>query len=196
MKVCQILVLCVLLCVTSAFLFRSRVHARANGREIESSCLAHADAGSCEFYSCFERRLPCGRTWYILKTGQYYCNKMQSERSRFSAEGQQFLDAAQRCMTQALKDTYRRDDMDCHDLEHLAFNTVRPCFIENGFCGILGEDHGELFALFNVRDLFTRGAAKIWRTVFDLALTCARETISEVASNADTAISNIIDSAA
>ncbi|KAH9503764.1 hypothetical protein Btru_066573 [Bulinus truncatus] len=190
----SVIFFCVALAVCNGFLFRPNAHASADGRAVEASCLELADAGSCDFYACFERRLPCGRSWYILKTGQYYCNKMQRRKPNFSAAGQRFIDDAQRCMTQFLKDTYRSDDVDCHSLEHRAIDSITPCFTDNGFCGILRHDSAELFNLFEFGDLFTRGAGKLWREIFSLAATCARETINEIASSAEEVVSNTVDS--
>jgi hypothetical protein len=168
--------------------------AHSRGRAVEQSCLALADQGSCQFYTCFEARLPCGRDWYILRSGQYYCNKIQRERSRFSAAGQQFLDAAQLCLTRSLKSEYEREYVDCHDLEHAAVANITPCYTENGFCNLLDSDARNFISVYELRDLFTRGAAKVWREIASLAASCGRQALQEFSSNTGGAITNFFNS--
>lgn len=177
--------LCLCLSSVSARWFRSDPPvATSGGRAIEQSCLALADQGSCDFYTCFERRLPCGRDWYILRTGLYYCNKIERQRLNFSPEGQQFLSDAQRCLTRSLKDLYQRDYVDCHDLEHDAVANITSCFTDNGFCNVFETDSQHFFDIYEIRDLFSRGAAKVWRQIVSLATNCGGEALREFTANA------------
>ncbi|CAG5133686.1 unnamed protein product [Candidula unifasciata] len=174
---------CLCLSSVSASWFRSDPPvATSDGRAIDQSCLALADQGSCDFYSCFERRLPCGRDWYILKTGLYYCNKIERQKVSFSPEGQQFLSNAQRCLTQSLKDMYQRDYVDCHDLEHDAVANITRCF--TGFCDVFESDSEHFLEIYEIRDLFSRGAGKVWRQIVLLATRCGGDALREFTSNA------------
>ena len=167
--------------------------ATAQDRPINESCLALAEQGSCDFYTCFESRLPCGREGYMLRNGQYYCNKLNRNKSRFSPEGQQFLDDAQRCLTRSLKDMYERDFVDCHDLEHYAVQAIAPCFVDNGFCDIVEKDIEHFFDVYEFRDLFTRGAGKIWKTILNLGTRCGSEALTDLTSETGDFIDSLFD---
>ncbi|XP_005101218.2 uncharacterized protein LOC101859417 [Aplysia californica] len=179
------------------WLSRGNPTALAEGRAVEESCLALADEGSCEFYTCFENRLPCGRDWYMLRHGQYYCNKMQRLSSTFTDAGQAFLSDAQRCLTQALKPLYQRDNVDCHSLEHQAVAAITPCFIDNAFCSVFRDNTDQFARIYDVGDLFTRGAGKVWREIAALALRCTHEYIrdfsSETHSNVVSSVNGMVD---
>ncbi|BFZ08226.1 hypothetical protein BsWGS_11265 [Bradybaena similaris] len=185
---------CVCLASVSAILFPRRTEvATSDGRSINQSCLALADIGSCEFYSCFERRLPCGRDGYILRTGHYYCNKIERERGNFSPEGQQFLTEVQSCLTSALKEMYQREYVNCHDLEHHAVEAITPCFMDNEFCDVFETDSEHFLDIYEVRDLFTAGAAKVWRQIAALATNCGGEALTRFSANAREAASSAIN---
>jgi len=176
-----VLIVPVLLVSCNAFLWwgREDTTGTSDGRPVDNTCLAHADSGSCEFYSCFEQRLPCGRDWYMEKTGGYYCRRMMAKKSEFTPEGQQFLTDASRCMTQELKQYYTREYMNCHDLEHKAVESVSKCFMDNAFCSVFRENHGKFFDIYEFGDLFTRGSNKMWRLVSELGVGCTRQYIRE-----------------
>jgi len=185
MGVYEILAFSLMVACSQAFLLsRGNPVADHEGRPVNQSCLALADEGSCQFYSCFEQRLPCGRDWYILRHGQYYCNKMQTERPNFSEQGQNFLSDAQRCMTQALKPLYQRDYVDCHVLEHQAVASITPCFIDNAFCSTFREEPDNFFQIYEFSDLFTRGAGKVWREITELTVRCGTEYLRDFSSEA------------
>ncbi|XP_059161330.1 stanniocalcin-2-like [Physella acuta] len=195
MELFRLMVAVIGVSVASAFFFRSGTPvATADDREVEESCLALADAGSCDFYTCFERRLPCGREWYILKTGHYYCNKMQRHKNSFTPEGQTFIDDAQRCLTQSLKEVYRREYIDCHTLEHQAIESISTCFIENDFCDVLQANADKFFRVYEFSDLFTQGAGKVWRQIVSLATRCGEQTLRQVSSGTIDRISTFFNS--
>lgn len=176
---------------SNAFFFNNRIQtATSDGRQVDQTCLAKADAGDCGFYECFEQRLPCGRDGYMVRSAQYYCNKIEREKPSFSEEGQQFLDDSKRCMMQRLKEHYQREYTDCHDLEHDAVASITPCFVDYAFCHIFREESGKFFNIYESSDLFRPGAAKVWREMFSLASSCS----TELAAQAGSAISQSLDS--
>ncbi|CAL1544247.1 unnamed protein product [Lymnaea stagnalis] len=194
MTLTPVIVFLMMVSVSWALLFeRSSPIASADDRAIAESCLALADQGSCEFYSCFESRLPCGREWYMLRTGHYYCNKMQRQKPNFSLAGQRFIEDAQRCLTQSLKDEYRLDDIDCHTLEHQAVDSITPCFINNDFCNAFRTDAAQFFRVYEFSDLFTRGAGKIWRQIVNMAAQCGGAAAREITSDTSETVINTVN---
>lgn len=124
------------------------------------------------------------------KTGGYYCRRMEANRGEFTAQGQQFLTDATRCMTQALKQYYQRDYMNCHDLEHAAVESVSQCFMDNAFCSVFRDNTRAFFSIYEFDDLFTRGSNKMWRLISTLGMTCTTEFIRQSVSDTH---SNIAD---
>jgi hypothetical protein len=181
--------LCLMVASTQALWWGrgSRV-ASANGAAIDQNCLNLADQGSCEFYGCFEDRLGCGREWYIVRHGQYYCNKMQRLKENFNEAGQRFLEDAQRCMTQRLKNVYQRDMVDCHALEHSAVENTTACFTDNAFCSVFRDNSEHFMDIYEFSDMFTRSSGKLWRAVTALGTRCTAEYIRDLASDASSHI--------
>lgn len=53
---------------------------------VDSQCVAHGEAGRCDFYKCFEDRLPCGEQGYMIKYGQPYCARFERVYTAFSPQ--------------------------------------------------------------------------------------------------------------
>lgn len=164
--------------------------ATANDRPVDSTCLANIATGNCAFYTCFEQRLPCGREGYITRHGAYYCNRMAGAKSTFDAQGQAFLDNAQRCMMTRLREYYSKDYFDCHDMEHEAVANVTACFLENDFCTVFRANHQKFWNVFELRDLFSTGANKIWHAVMNLSVRCSQEFFSHSINNMNQQLHN------
>lgn len=191
----DLIVLALVAASAQAWLFNERTQtATSDDREVEQTCLDKADAGDCGFYECFERRLPCGRDGYMVRHGQYYCNKMEREKPTFSEEGQNFLDDAKRCMMQRLKEHYQREYTDCHDLEHDAIGSISDCFEDFAFCNVFRDESAKFWNIFEFSDLFRRGAGKIWREIFALTRQCSAVYLRDISSQAGQSISESINS--
>uniref|UniRef100_A0A0B6ZJE0 Stanniocalcin n=1 Tax=Arion vulgaris TaxID=1028688 RepID=A0A0B6ZJE0_9EUPU len=174
----------ILLCVPTsfAFLFRRDTPIATAEGAVNEACLNMAEQGSCEFYTCFENRLPCGRDWYMVRTGGHYCNTMRRQRTNFSPEGQRFLNDSQQCLTRSLKELYRRDHIDCQELEDAAMSAITPCFTENAFCDIFEIDASHFIDVYEFTDLFHVGANRVWRLIVSLATRCGSEALREHSS--------------
>ncbi|RUS85190.1 hypothetical protein EGW08_007016 [Elysia chlorotica] len=181
----KLFILAFLINASFAFLFNHPV-AQAEGREAAQSCLDHAQSGNCEFYNCFEQRLPCGANYYMLKHGLYYCNKMVTRTPRFSPAGQEFLGNITKCLMEPLQEIYSRDSVDCHDLEHDAVAAIAPCFNQHNFCNVLRTDADEFFRIYEFSDLFTRGSVKLWRAMARIAADCGRHYTRQITSETET----------
>ncbi|XP_076468062.1 stanniocalcin-like [Babylonia areolata] len=170
-----------LMCRSSAgwFLGNRERTAVSGGRPVDEECVEEGEAGGCEFFNCFEERLPCGRDFYMQRYGNYYCRRFQRYMANFTAEGQTFLLDSQQCITESLLEYYRRNDLNCHELEHAAIALIRPCYIRHGFCGIIRDNKEPFLQVFQLRDLFRSGALKLWRELAGLARECGRSAFSE-----------------
>ncbi|GFO19596.1 stanniocalcin-like protein [Plakobranchus ocellatus] len=190
----KLLILAVLANASYAFLFtRTTPVAQAEGREVDETCLARAAEGDCEFYNCFEQRLPCGRDYYMLRQGHYYCNKMNTRKHLFTPAGQQFIENVQQCLMGPLQEIYTREFIDCHTLEHEAVAAIAPCFNEHNFCDTLETDSEEFFRVYEIGDLFTRGATKIWRAIFQIAGNCGTQMAREFTSDTSESLMSSIN---
>ncbi|GFS19013.1 stanniocalcin-like protein [Elysia marginata] len=180
----KLFIIAILINASFAFWFhRPTPVAQADGREVDEACLQHAQNGNCEFYTCFDNRLPCGDDYYMKKHGSYYCNKTTNNMHRFTAAGQQFLTDIKVCLMEPLQELYTRDFIDCHDLEHEAVAAIAPCFNEYNFCEVLRTNAEEFFRIYEVTDLFTRGAGKIWRAILRIATDCGSQYTRQFSSD-------------
>ncbi|KAK3767071.1 hypothetical protein RRG08_017946 [Elysia crispata] len=187
----KLLILAFFVNASFAYFFQIPV-AQSQGREVEQSCLAHAQNGNCEFYNCFERRLPCGRNYYMVKHGHYYCNKIVAATPRFTSAGQEFLGNITQCLMEPLQEIYTRDSVNCHDLEHEAVAAIAPCFNQHNFCEVLRSDAEEFFRIYEFHDLFTRGATKLWRAMMTIAANCGNQYARQFTSLAsETLLSSV-----
>jgi hypothetical protein len=80
--------------------------------------------------------------------------------SFFFLKAQQFIRNATKCMTRRLLEHYRRDYVNCHNLEHDAIHTVTPCYTESGFCDVFSDNARAFMDVFQFDDLFSGGAGK------------------------------------
>ncbi|KAK7097296.1 uncharacterized protein [Littorina saxatilis] len=167
----------------NAWFFRnSETTATADGRGIDDGCEAFGEAGSCEFFDCFEQRLPCGRDFYMQRYGNNYCNRFNTFMESFTEAGQEFLVNSQQCVTRRLLEYYRRDYINCHDLEHDAIAMIGPCYMESGFCDIIGDNTEQFIEVFEFNDLFGSGSAKLWRELLGLARQCGGRSLANFMS--------------
>ncbi|PVD35234.1 hypothetical protein C0Q70_06515 [Pomacea canaliculata] len=146
--------------------------ATADGRPVDSACVAHGQSGNCEFFNCFEQRLPCGREFYMQRYGNFYCNRFQTFMPSFTAAGQEFLRNTQQCMNQRLLDTYSRDYVNCHNLEHDAVAAVGDCYRRHGFCDIIGDN-----------------AQQLWREILGLARHCGGQALTRFMASVSSRVS-------
>ncbi|KAK7500659.1 hypothetical protein BaRGS_00008234 [Batillaria attramentaria] len=171
------------------FFRNSETTATADGRPVDDTCEAYGEAGSCEFFDCFEQRLPCGRDFYMQRFGNHYCNRFESNMESFTEAGQEFLVNSRQCVTRRLLEYYRRDYVNCHDLEHDAIDMIGPCYTENGFCEIIGDNAEQFLNVFDISDLFDAGAGKLWRELLGLARHCGGQALTQFMSAAASQLS-------
>ena len=67
---------------------------------------------------------------------------------------------SQRCVTLRLVEYYRRDYVNCHDLERDAIAMIGPCFTDNGFCDIIVDNSQQFIEVFQFNDLVGSGSVK------------------------------------
>jgi len=75
------------------------------------------------------------------------------------------------------------DYFDCHDMEHEAVANITACFLENDFCTVFRANHQKFWNVFELRDLFSTGANKIWQAVMNLSVRCSQQYFSHSMNN-------------
>ncbi|XP_076468154.1 uncharacterized protein LOC143298981 isoform X2 [Babylonia areolata] len=167
----------------SAWFIGAKNMARANGKEVDDRCEAHGQAGDCEFYSCFEQRLSCGASGFMLDVGLPYCQSFQQALPTFTKEGQVFINNSNECLTKRLLPYYRQDQVDCHRLSHAAFKVIGSCYTAHDFCTVWKSNKGAFTFVFEPRHLFQKGALKIWREILGLTYRCNPEQVQSFVRN-------------
>ncbi|KAK7097548.1 uncharacterized protein [Littorina saxatilis] len=178
---------------TALFFDRSNTVANANGQPIDEQCIAHGEAGNCEFYDCFEQRLSCGASGYMKKFGTPYCDRFQRSLSTFTPQGQAFVNGSSQCLTKALLPYYRQDQVDCHRLSHEAFDVVSSCYASNGFCVVLKDNAPVFMDIYQPKHLFQSGALKIWREILEVTYKCDPERYHSFANTAFNLLSKAVN---
>ncbi|XP_025088642.1 uncharacterized protein LOC112560798 [Pomacea canaliculata] len=168
--------------VSGWFWWTAQTHATAKGKPVDSQCVAHGEAGRCDFYKCFEDRLPCGEQGYMIKYGQPYCARFERVYTAFSPQGQDFINGTSQCLTRGLLHLYRTDTVDCHRLSHDAFDLISSCYSANGFCDVVKENAAVFADVFQARHLFMHGALKIWKEIMEIIYQCNPDQIHKFAS--------------
>ncbi|XP_005091280.1 uncharacterized protein LOC101850623 [Aplysia californica] len=175
-----VLVLLDVVAVSQAwFFFRSYPTAKAK-TQVDAKCSELAVKGDCGFYSCFERRLTCGRNWYNVKYGEPYCRDFRAFQKTFSEKAQRFINDSQVCMGRELLEWYQRDSLNCHDFTHEAFRAMSRCYIHSGFCDVIIKDAVNFLSIYQPQHLFQRGALKIWREILRITYHCDPDSIKEI----------------
>jgi hypothetical protein len=178
-SLCVLVVLDVIAMSDAWFFFRRYPRARTKTPP-NPRCSALAIRGDCDFYSCFEKRLSCGKSWYNLKYGEQYCRDFKAYKKTFSPKGQKFITDAQKCLGRELLNYYNKYSIDCHDYTHEAFRAMSRCYMNNGFCEVLSKDAINFVSVFQPQHLFQRGALKIWREIVRIAYHCEPEAVKNI----------------
>ncbi|WKX88762.1 hypothetical protein Q1695_008410 [Nippostrongylus brasiliensis] len=92
----------------------------------------------CKIYQQLEEKAQCGEDGYLLQYGLKNCRSFTSKEvtSRFSTEGQEFLDCTNSCLTTHLQELFENGQPTCDDIYDSAMDSVAPCYIQCGFCKI------------------------------------------------------------
>lgn len=105
---------------------------------MNQTCLNFGRASDCRFYTCFEERFPCGPTYWTMKWGYKYCERMQQSLSLFDRNGQELIKRLSSCLIKkALKQRfYKLNAINCDALRTAGQRMVNECYMQNAklFC--------------------------------------------------------------
>ncbi|KAL8575597.1 hypothetical protein ACOMHN_028618 [Nucella lapillus] len=139
-------------------------------RDVDKECLALGKKGMCEFFDCFEQRLTCGKKNFMEDYGRY-CKRFQQKKENFTEEGKRFVQKSQRCMTQGLLKKYRRDSVDCQQLEKNAVALIKPCYVDAGLCDVFLSNRKQFLGIVDInKDLIKK---VLWKEMVGLGTKCA-----------------------
>ncbi|XP_052277749.1 uncharacterized protein LOC127876478 [Dreissena polymorpha] len=133
MKVTALIVVCCSLGANAWSFWRSPWVKPREG--VTDECLQMAARGDCGFYQCLERRFQCGSEGYALKIGYHLCNKSDEIHSRFTAQGQRYMEGSKVCITNALLPVYKQNSIRCDDVMSEGARAMRTCSYEE-FAGM------------------------------------------------------------
>lgn len=102
-----------------------------------AQCLPSSD--SCEFYSCLENKMKCGKKGYLIKIGKKYCENFLKLDGNLSVDGEIWLDSTRACLQQKLLVNYQ-NGVECSQLKKITVNDHVDCYIQNGYCSLRVKD--------------------------------------------------------
>ena len=113
----------------------------------------------CTFYAnCLESRYQCGPEGYPIGYGQHYCQKFSDNRSKFDAQGQQWMIDTMHCLQAGLVGEAVDTDpaaTTCDALKDAAFASHAPCYTSNGFCSLGVQVWETVLEIVNITTLFS-----------------------------------------
>ena len=111
----------------------------------EARAIEHceAKAESCEFYLCKEKERLCGEKGYLINFGHKYCDKfLQSDMSKYSALGKQWVKSVRLCLQEKVSDISM--SYTCKELKKEAFIQHIDCYTSAGFCELPLKDKARI----------------------------------------------------
>ena len=93
---------------------------------------------SCEFYTCMENQLACGKKGYFRSFGQPYCKKYLENQSTFSSAAQNWLEDVRQCLQERLIETSLK--YACPQIHKAAIQSHIGCYVDTGFCELRYRD--------------------------------------------------------
>lgn len=141
-----------ILCSISVMGFDNLVFKKVVPKEqIDENCLEILNSSNitnlerCEFYSCFEKRFPCGKEYWIMNWGYKYCRRYANENfaRNFTIIGQKLLNHVNRCLPKHFEKIYKSSrPISCKKLYNKAFEAQTNCYlnIQKDFCSAFSQN--------------------------------------------------------
>lgn len=118
---------------------------------INQTCLKLASQHDCSFYSCFEKRFPCGSNYWIDKWGHKYCLRMKNSFSNFDKNGQNLIEQISNCLMDKLVKLrfYTLNNINCEQLRLAGQRIVHDCYVANSklFCSAIEGKNRDCFGM-------------------------------------------------
>jgi hypothetical protein len=98
--------------------------------------------GTCEYYQCIENTEQCGSKGYYLEFGKHYCEKYKANQSKYTYQGEAFLDNIRNCLQDELERERERSGQlpSCGQIKKFAIETHKTCYRQYDFCGLSTSD--------------------------------------------------------
>jgi hypothetical protein len=114
----------------------------------------------CEFFKCFEERIPCGNNYWIMNWGYKYCIRYADPNfvQKFTKSGKKFLKYLNKCLPHALKKLYKSEkkQISCSSISKQAFKAQSQCYqnVESNFCKAFTENKSLFIKVLDKADMF------------------------------------------
>uniref|UniRef100_A0A7M5V653 Uncharacterized protein n=1 Tax=Clytia hemisphaerica TaxID=252671 RepID=A0A7M5V653_9CNID len=165
---------------------------------------------SCNWYrDCLHKYQDCSNTnaFYAIEYGEHFCQAYDKSRSRFSYRGQQWVDAARKCLQVALVPMLRWNNKpSCAEVEQEAFDSHSCCYLAGpscvkagtpSICDISVSDWGIVFSTIKESIIpFSKHGAP-WETLKGLVTTmagCTNDYGTDFITWIELKLSNVDDS--
>ncbi|XP_070539131.1 uncharacterized protein [Ptychodera flava] len=125
---------------------------------IDSSCEELARTGRCEFYSCFEKRYPCGPDGFALSF-QKVCEGESRVKNYLKSNNGKPMGRVQSCVMDAMLEVYQSSENSCKRIEYSALDAYRRCYTEHMDGGFVAENQ------YLLTDAYTVPAANTLQTL-------------------------------
>ncbi|MFA6238111.1 MAG: hypothetical protein WC635_12330 [Bacteriovorax sp.] len=89
---------------------------------------------TCDFYSCVEKEIPCGKDGYFLGFGERFCRRFDNILDKLSPEGKSWFFTARQCLTENILSLNNYNN--CQEIEEKSYNDHKPCYINSGYCDL------------------------------------------------------------
>ena len=134
--------------------------------EASQKCLSYLHASNmtelerCEFFKCFEERIPCGPEFWIQNWGYKYCVRYANPQfvAKFTPAGKGFLKHLNKCLPKALSKLYKTQlpQVSCKQLSRLAFEAQGKCYQSkrSQFCAAFSENNNLFIKVLDKNDFF------------------------------------------
>lgn len=121
----------------------------------------------CDFFKCFEKRIPCGKDFWIMNWGHKYCTRYANPNfiREFTNSGKKFLNFVNKCLPRALKKLYKikADQVSCKALSRAAFQAQANCYqhLNSNFCKGFVENKSLFIKVLDKSDFFNMDSISV-----------------------------------
>ena len=159
------------------------VHAKTT---INETCINYGRNYDCRFYQCYEERFPCGPSYWMLKWGYKYCDRMQRAAFNFDKAGQDLIKKLSQCLINKLlrHGLYKFHDINCEVLRSTGQRIVQECYMTNAklFCQAYHGRNRDCF--FQLTDSDDRHDLNVIRTMTSVGQKCSpKKKLSDMKPN-------------
>lgn len=123
----------------------------------------------CEFYTCMETKRACGPKGYQVGFGRKYCLKFTENQTKFSYEGQGWLNRTKLCLMKKLLENH--NEVVCDSIKKQAFKDHIACYYDSGYCELSGADKWNIMKIVGSSIL----KPKLFKSGFKIQRRCSKK---------------------